>query len=326
MSVTLGPKLGLMIDALTGDQHDIAFRKLLRAIDQLSFLNVKSTVIAAPPGSPANGDAYIVAAGGSGAWASHDLSVAVWTTDNPVTPSGLWEFYVPNKGWLAYSQAASAFFVWNGTAWVKFGVIIGGGAPADTNVLTWVAADSAWEPMAAGGGGGVAAGTPVMYMGNHAPRVIGPLGTGNTLYMKLTGRSLYCLPTHWKVRIQRGAGSHFTAITVLRTLPDSLAVIDSTAVTFGGSASPTMAAGLNTSDAIALALDAQHDYYVMAYNDSGDSSYFGISPAFGDSYSSAEGLIGGYIGGGDYTAVNPVGNGGSFSPGFGNPYDAVLAA
>jgi hypothetical protein len=163
-------------------------------------------------------------------------------------------------------------------------------------------------------------------MGNHTPRAIGPLGTGNTLYLKMTGRSLYCLPASWKVRIQRGAGSHFSAITILRTLADSLAVIDSTAVTFGGSATPTMSAGLNTSDAINLQLDANHDYYIMGFNDSGDSSYFGISPAFGDSYSSAEGLIGGYIGGGDYTASNPIGSGGSFSPGFGCPWDAVLAA
>ena len=87
-----------------------------------------------------------------------------------------------------------------------------------------------------------------------------------------------------------------------------------------------MSAELNTSDTISLQLDTTHDYYAMGYNDSGDSSYWGLSPAYGDSYSSAAGLVGGYIGGGDYTAVSPIGPGGSFSPGYGCPWDAVLAA
>ena len=69
-------------------------------------------------------------------------------------------------------------------------------------------------------------------------------------------------------------------------------MIDSTAVTFGGSAAPTLSAGLNLSDAIALALDATHDYYVIAYNDSGDSSFWGITPAVQDD-SNSLGLVGG---------------------------------
>jgi hypothetical protein len=96
----------------------------------------------------------------------------------------------------------------------------------------------------------------------------------------------------WKVHIQRAAGSHFSSCVVLRTLIDPQAVIDSTAVTFGGSAAPTLSAGLNLSDAIALALDATHDYYVIAYNDSGDSSFWGIKPAVQDD-SNSLGLVGG---------------------------------
>jgi hypothetical protein len=134
MSVSLGPKLGLMINALTGDGHDVAFRALLRALDQLPLLAVKNRTTTAPPGSPANGDAYIVATGGTGAWSGHDKSIAVWTTDNPAAPSGEWEFYDPAAGWVAFSVADAGFYSYSGAAWTAFG---GGGSSTlagDTDV------------------------------------------------------------------------------------------------------------------------------------------------------------------------------------------------
>jgi len=41
MAISYGPKLGLLINAATGDQH-ITFRKLLRALYALVLLMVKS--------------------------------------------------------------------------------------------------------------------------------------------------------------------------------------------------------------------------------------------------------------------------------------------
>lgn len=131
MALSYGPKLGLLINALTGEVHDVALRALLRALDQMPFLSVINRTTTAPPGSPANGDAYIVATGGSGAWSGHDKSVAVWTTDNPVTPSGLWEFYAPRAGWFVYSVADTAFYNYSGTAWLAF---VGGGGTLVTSV------------------------------------------------------------------------------------------------------------------------------------------------------------------------------------------------
>jgi len=124
MSISFGPKLGLIIDGLQGDGHYAAILALFRALDQLPFLSVINRTTTAPPGSPANGAAYIVATGGTGAWSGHDKSVAVWTTDNPAAPSGEWEFYAPQQGWLAWSVADAAFYSYSGTAWV---VLAGGG-------------------------------------------------------------------------------------------------------------------------------------------------------------------------------------------------------
>src|SRR5688500_5412392 len=49
----------------------------------------------APPGSPANGDAYVVATGGSGAWATYDDKIALRV-------NGAWVFITPKAGMLLY--------------------------------------------------------------------------------------------------------------------------------------------------------------------------------------------------------------------------------
>jgi hypothetical protein len=162
MSVSDGPNLGVMINALTGDVDDVAFRAFLRAVDAVLQLAVISKTLAAPPGSPANGDRYIVAASPTGAWAGHANNVTVWTTDNPITPSGLWEFYPPKFGWIAPCLTDGLVYVYNGSAWIALG---GGGSstlaadtdvlissPADGDVLTYVASASKWENRAASGG------------------------------------------------------------------------------------------------------------------------------------------------------------------------------
>ncbi len=124
MSVTNGPRRGLMINALTGDSFDSDFRKFLRAIDALLQARVISLTLSAPPGSPANGDAYIVNPTGSGAWAAHDNAIAIWTTDNPA--GATWEFYPATTGMLVYNIADSTVYFWNGSAWTS--IAASGGA------------------------------------------------------------------------------------------------------------------------------------------------------------------------------------------------------
>jgi len=131
MSVTNGPNLGKMISAATGDNFDVDFRKLLRAFDVLLQAAVISKTLTAPPGSPVNGDRYIVAASPTGAWAGQAKSVAVWTTDNPATPSGLWEFYPPKSGWFLYNVADTTLYYYNGSTWVGLAT---GGATAFTGL------------------------------------------------------------------------------------------------------------------------------------------------------------------------------------------------
>ena len=67
----------------------------MAALDQLVQPAVKSRTTATPPGSPAEGDTYIVAPSATGAWSGKDKSFACWL-------SGAWSFMTPAEGWLAY--------------------------------------------------------------------------------------------------------------------------------------------------------------------------------------------------------------------------------
>lgn len=56
--------------------------------------------LTAPPGSPASGDAYIVATGATGDWAGEDGNIAVWD-------GAAWVFIVPRNGRLAVIEDES---------------------------------------------------------------------------------------------------------------------------------------------------------------------------------------------------------------------------
>lgn len=120
-SVVLGPKLGEVVYADIGANFPNSLRALLRAVDALVQASVLSLVIATPPGSPSNGDAYVVAASPTGAWAGQAGNIAVWSTQvatadtNTKVPA--WEFHAPKAGWMVFNAADKSFYVYDGTAW-----------------------------------------------------------------------------------------------------------------------------------------------------------------------------------------------------------------
>lgn len=82
------------------------------SIAQASAINFTT---ATPPAAPSLGDAYVVATGGTGAWAGKDGQIAVWQVD--VTGASNWAFYVPQQGWSVYDQATSTEKAFNGSSW-----------------------------------------------------------------------------------------------------------------------------------------------------------------------------------------------------------------
>ena len=93
---------------------DVTLNETLRLIDTLVQLAIVDRDLNAPPGSPAEGQRWIVKASPSptGAWAGHGNHVAAWQ-------DGGWVFCVPQAGWFAYVIDESALVAWNGTAWVN---------------------------------------------------------------------------------------------------------------------------------------------------------------------------------------------------------------
>ncbi|KKM82981.1 hypothetical protein LCGC14_1314000, partial [marine sediment metagenome] len=90
-----------------------------------------------PPGGEGEGDRYIVAAGGAGAWNGHDDDIAEYNGAG-------WDFFTPEEGWTVWIVDEDTNFTWNGAAWVEFGSTIShnnttglqGGAAAEYFHLT----------------------------------------------------------------------------------------------------------------------------------------------------------------------------------------------
>ncbi|MBI4388976.1 MAG: DUF2793 domain-containing protein [Nitrospinae bacterium] len=89
---------------------EITHNEALRVLDTLVNSGVEDKDLTAPPGSPANGALYIVAAGATGAWASQDGKLAQYY-------SAAWYFHTPKEGWIVYIKDEDLIYVYNGSAW-----------------------------------------------------------------------------------------------------------------------------------------------------------------------------------------------------------------
>lgn len=92
---------------------EITHNQALAIVDQVSQLTVVSRTNT-PPGSPADGAAYIVTATATGAWAGKEGQIAYW-----LTAVAAWQFIVPANGWLAWSNADSKTYRRESGAWVE---------------------------------------------------------------------------------------------------------------------------------------------------------------------------------------------------------------
>lgn len=79
----------------------------------------------APPGSPADGDCYLVAATATGAWAGHDGEIAFYM-------STAWEFITPAEGMAAYILDEDVAVTFDGAAWNEIG---GSGNPTESIII-----------------------------------------------------------------------------------------------------------------------------------------------------------------------------------------------
>ncbi len=92
-------------------QKHVTHNEALRLLDGLVQLSVLDHDLTAPPGSPADGDRYIVGSGATGDWAGWDLNVAMFT-------DGAWLRLPPRTGWRVWVEDEELLLVYDGTGWV----------------------------------------------------------------------------------------------------------------------------------------------------------------------------------------------------------------
>ena len=91
-------------------QKHVTHNEALRILDAVTQLSVISADLAVPPGQPAAGDRYVVAAGASGGWAGQAQQLAVWV-------DGSWQFHAPLTGWRADIAGTGEVIRFDGTEW-----------------------------------------------------------------------------------------------------------------------------------------------------------------------------------------------------------------
>ncbi len=99
----------------------ITHNEALERLDALVQPIVESRSLTTPPTAPMPGEAWIVPAAASGAWAGHQDEVAAFQ-------SGAWRFYDPAEGWQVFDRASDALLIYSGSQWVPV-ASIGAGLP-----------------------------------------------------------------------------------------------------------------------------------------------------------------------------------------------------
>ncbi len=118
----------------------------------LGGVGVLSAQLGAPPSAPAQGDAYIVASGATGAWAGEGGSLAVYQL-------GTWQFFPASVlGFRVYAKDQNEFLYFNGTTFVAEASAaqtltlesladVEVTSPVNQQFLGWNTTDGRWENM-----------------------------------------------------------------------------------------------------------------------------------------------------------------------------------
>lgn len=104
------PNLPIKYDWPLGEFYKTEMDNNLITLGNLAQIAVLSTAIATPPASPNNGDRYIVAAAANAAWLDQSGKLAVFI-------NGIWIFYPPQLGWLAYVIDTDKLVCYKTTGW-----------------------------------------------------------------------------------------------------------------------------------------------------------------------------------------------------------------
>jgi len=107
--MTTTPNLVMSYIASSQAQKEITHNDALNDLDFLVQPSVIDHTLATPPGSPSQGDAYIVAASPTGAWSGAAGSIAAYYSG--------WKLKAPEAGWTCWARNDSRLLYYTGSAW-----------------------------------------------------------------------------------------------------------------------------------------------------------------------------------------------------------------
>jgi hypothetical protein len=115
--MTNTPRANLPELAAAQAQKHVTHNDALLELDALICCRILDRDLSADPASPADGDAYIVKATGTGAWTGKDGDIAYCV-------DGAWRFYAPFAGLTAYIADDAEFLIYNGSAWADLATVL----------------------------------------------------------------------------------------------------------------------------------------------------------------------------------------------------------
>jgi len=107
------------------------WNEALVQLDALVDLYLLGQYVNTPPGSPADGDAYLIGASPTGAWSGYAYKIASCI-------DGAWRFYTPFNGLKAYVATTGAFIVYAGGTWTNLNTNL---SAAETNIASAATCD-----------------------------------------------------------------------------------------------------------------------------------------------------------------------------------------
>lgn len=101
------------------DYHLVRYDQLKDAIFDEASSDWQDSVLSfetSPPGSPSNGDRYLVEPTASGVWTGLEDYIVEWNT-----ASGTWDTYAPNEGFSTFIEDENKYYVFYDGAWGPMG-------------------------------------------------------------------------------------------------------------------------------------------------------------------------------------------------------------
>jgi len=138
MTQTNNLKIDLV--AQSQSQKEVTINEAVVRLEAVQNRGVVDKDLATPPGAPAEGAAYIVAATATGAWTGKETNIAYYNNG--------WRFIAANEGLLVWVNDEDKVYVFNGTAWVNYSdnlqnlAKLGINAAADTTNKLSVSSDA----------------------------------------------------------------------------------------------------------------------------------------------------------------------------------------